>query len=158
MNGEGNGRGWLKALVTYFGLLQTVHFIAILIEGTNLLRLGEIRFLAPAPSAGWSPDAQFMLMGMGTADALLIVGSWIFVLGWYGRKPWAEPWGLAVMLAFSATALVFAVGTGMAGAWAISLNYWVMTVLFLPVVPLLLALLVRILRSRPAANHVNGQD
>lgn len=133
MGSEARKRPLSVILVAYFGVLQTVHFASILMEAINLRRTGDFLFLAPAPEGGWPGAAEGMLVGMGVADTLLIFGSWVFVFAWFQDRVWARAWGLAVITAFLATALVFAVGTGLAGVWGDHINYWVMSVLFIPV-------------------------
>ncbi len=132
-----------KALVSYFGMIQGLHFIALVRAGSIYLTEGRIGFPAPPPAQGWPEAAIPFLIALGTTDAILIVSSELFVLGFFRSKTWAYKTGLIALAGSSATALVFALGTLPFGAWAVHpLQYGLLVALFTPFIRLFQKLII----------------
>ncbi|MCF7902882.1 MAG: hypothetical protein K9M19_05595 [Candidatus Marinimicrobia bacterium] len=110
----------------------------------SYLSQGDIGFPASPPAGGWPEGAIPFLVAMGITDAILIVMSEIFVIGFFKQKAWSERIGLVALAGSMATALVFALGTLPSGAWwAHPVAYGGMTILFVPYVILFIQLMTK---------------
>ncbi len=133
----------LRLLIAYYGLLQSAHGIALLRAGVILLRGGEMPFPAPPPVGGWSPQTLPFLLGMGVMDGLNILLALAFSAAYLWGGHLRERLGIVTLTVACASALSFAIATGLTGAWlAHPLAYGLMGVLFVPVA-WLFAVLVR---------------
>lgn len=131
-------------LVGYFGIVQGIHLLTLILAGGELLQTGTPGFPASPPTGGWTKGAIPFLVAMGITDAILIVISEIFVIGFFKQKVWSERIGLVALAGSMATALVFALGTLPSGAWrAHPVAYGAMTVLFVPYVILFIQLITK---------------
>ena len=129
-------------LVGYFGIIQFLHFITLVRAGWYYLQTGSLGFPAPPPLDGWPTSAIPFLLAMGFTDAILIIISEIFVLGFFKQKAWAMKIGLVALSGAIATALVFAVGTMPSGAWLVHpAGYGILCVLFAPFLVLFIQLI-----------------
>ncbi len=134
----------LRLLITYYGLLQSAHGVVLLRAGLILLRGGEMPFPALPPVGGWSPQTLPFLIGMGVMDGVNILLALTFSTAylWGGRLQ--ERLGIVTLTVACASALSFAVATGLTGAWlAHPLAYGLMGALFVPVAWLFVVLLRR---------------
>ena len=129
-------------LVGYFGFIQIIHLLTLILAGVQLLHTGTVGFPAPPPNDGWPTSEIPFLLAMGFTDAILIIISEIFVLGFFKQKAWAMKIGLVALSGSMATALVFALATIPSGAWCLHpVAYGGMGVLFIPYVILFIQIL-----------------
>lgn len=136
-------RSSLRILIPYYGLLQSAHGVALLRAGWLLLRGGEMPFPAPPPPGGWSPQAVFFLLALGILDGFNILLALRFTAQFLRTGEHNNRLGLISLTIACASAMVFAIATGLSGAWfAHPWAYSLMGVLFLPVA-WLFALLAR---------------
>jgi len=128
----------LQTLITYYGVLQTLHIIVLVWAGIRRWRMGVIGFPAPPPVGGWVHQAIPFLLALAGVDLMLIVLSLVFVYGYFRKRSWYRDVGLLALGGFHASALVFGYGTIQTGAWsAHPSSYVAMVVLFVPVTVLL---------------------
>ena len=131
----------LRALILYYGILQSVHLLALLRAGYLFIQLNTIPFPAPPPAGGWAPQAIPFLIGMGIVDAVAIILALIFASMWVTRRQVQTRLGLISLTIAGASAAIFAIGTFASGAWAAHpLAYGIMVILFAPLAPLFVLL------------------
>lgn len=134
----------LPLLILYYGILQSLHFLALLRAGYLFARLSRMPFPAPPPAGGWTPQAVPFLIGMGLVDAIAIILALVFVYTWITRRKLLTRLGLISLTIAGASAAIFAIGTFASGAWAAHpAAYGVMVILFAPLL-LLFVLLARV--------------
>jgi len=123
-----------KLLVAWFGIVQTLHFLALGRAAAIYSRTSTLPFPALPPANGWSAQAEYFLTGNGIIDAANIILSLVFVYGYFKAKSWAPKTGLISLTVLLYSALIFAFGTVNAGAWSANpLAYWSMAILYLPI-------------------------
>lgn len=132
----------LRALTLYYGLLQSVHLLALLRAGIIFNRTRKLPFPVPPPAEDWDSQTIPFLIAMGLVDGTAIIMALIFsysaVLG--GRM--LPQLGIISLTAASASAAIFAIGTYANGAWSAHPRaYGLMVVLFAPLLPLFILLL-----------------
>jgi hypothetical protein len=126
----------LRPLILYYGILQSVHLLALLRAGYLFSRLNRFPFPAPPPAGGWAPQTVPFLIGMGIVDAVAIILALIFAFTWVTRRKIQTRLGLISLTIAGASAAIFAIGTFASGAWAANpLAYGVMVILFAPLLP-----------------------
>jgi len=131
----------LRLLIIYYGVLQSVHLLALLRAGYLFNRLNRMPFPAPPPPGGWAPQAVPFLIGMGLVDAVAIILALVFVYLWITSRQAPIRLGLISLTIAGASAAIFAIGTFASGAWAAHpLAYGVMVILFAPLLPLFVLL------------------
>jgi len=131
----------LQTLILYYGILQSVHLLALLRAGYLFSRLNRMPFPAPPPPGGWAPQTVPFLIGMGLVDAVAIILALIFAYMWLSRRQLLARLGLISLTIAGASAAIFAIGTFAGGAWAAHpLAYGVMVILFAPLLPLFVLL------------------
>ena len=104
-------------LIAYYGILQTIHIIAILTASFLLLRTGEITFLAQPPLGGWSTQARHFLIGLGAVGAVNALLSMLFVYGYFSNRSWWFSPGLMTLTVSVCSAVIYAYGTVASAAW-----------------------------------------
>lgn len=145
---NGDSEKCIRGLAAYFGILQTLHFLALLRAGILFITENRIGFPAPPPGSGWSPETVPFLLAMAETDVILIFVSWFFVYRVFTQKPGQMIWGLLSTTGALTTGLVFALATIPSGAWQTHpIAYGTMVFLFLPVI-LLFGVLVRSLINK----------
>jgi hypothetical protein len=126
----------LQTLILYYGILQSVHLLALLRAGYLFSRLNRMPFPAPPPAGGWTPQAVPFLIGMGLVDGFAIILALIFAYTWVTRRQVLTRLGLISLTIAGASAAIFAIGTFASGAWAAHpLAYGIMVILFAPLLP-----------------------
>lgn len=137
-------RPLLRILTTYFGVLQSVHLVALIRAGIITASTGKLPFPALPPPEGWSSQAVPFLVSMAIVDALAIFLSLIFAFNAIIRERLFARVGVISLTIADTSAFIFAVGTFASGAWAAHpVAYWLMVALFVPTVPLFVLLLTR---------------
>ncbi len=131
-----------RGIVGYYGMLQLAHLAALIRASAIYLQSGSLPFPASPPSGGWSPQVVPFLLGLGAVDVLaILLGIYFAARTLVGGRDVRQLGLLSLTIAFP-SALVFAVGTITAGAWAAyPLEYGLMVVLFTPLLPLYVTLL-----------------
>lgn len=134
----------LRALTIYFGLLQSVHLLALLRAGIIFNRTRKLPFPVPPPAEGWDSQTIPFLIAMGLVDGAAIIMALIFsysaILG--GRM--LPQLGIISLTVAGASAAIFAIGTYANRAWSAHPRaYGIMVVLFAPLLPLFILLLGR---------------
>lgn len=126
----------LRPLIVYYGILQSVHLLALLRAAYLFSRLNRFPFPAPPPTGGWAPQTIPFLIGMGLVDAVAIILALVFVYMWIINRQTPIRLGLISLTIAGASAAIFAIGTFASGAWAANpLAYGVMVILFAPLLP-----------------------
>lgn len=147
---EKSRSGLLAWLVRYYGAVQVVHFMALLVESWHWTRSGVPAILAPPPAAGWSDQALYLLLGTGVADGIVVPFSVLFAWGWLRGKRWAGWLGALTLGASVFSAIIFGVGTVPTGVWAERVAYTIEAVLFAPIGLLFILYIRHLLASEPA--------
>jgi len=133
----------LKILITYYGLLQSLHLIALIRAGVLMLSGTPSPFPLLPPPDGWQAQTLPFLFGLGGTDVVGIIlgilfAYWAVVKGNYQRLT-----GLISLTIFITGAIVFGAGTFPSGAWAAHpIAYWSMVILFIPA-PILYILMLK---------------
>lgn len=126
-----------KLLVAYYGLIEVAHVVALVQAGVQLARTGMIGFPAPPPSGGWVDEIQPFFIAMAVVDAVNIVIAWLFVYGYFTRARWRWWIGCVTLTSTVHSAIVFAWGTIVSGAWSHRpAGYLAMAAVFVPVAAL----------------------
>ena len=132
----------LRALIIYYGLLQTAHILTLIRAGIIFKNTGELPFPVPPPRSGWNQQVVPFLIAMGLVDAAAIVLALIFSYSGVFGGIIRHRLGIISLTAAGASAAVFAAGTHAAGAWSAHPRaYWIMVFLFAPLLPLFILLL-----------------
>lgn len=143
---------WAKILIVYYGLLQTLHLLALVRAGGVLLLDGSFLFPVLPPPGGWVSQAMPFLVGLGITDSIGILLGLIFTAQFFVKKRLNRRLGVISLTIFITGAVVFAISTVFNGAWAAHpLAYGSMAILFLPVPILYFWLLVSNLRRKSQA-------
>jgi len=124
----------LNILVFYYGIIQTVHFGALIYSSILLQKNGELSLLAQPPQGGWSVQATHFLMATGIVDAVNVLLTFIFLYAFFlNKKMWF--WlGSFVTTVSLLSALIYGYGTFHSGAWAQHPNeYILLLILFIPI-------------------------
>ncbi|MGC9396723.1 MAG: hypothetical protein ACP5J4_17905 [Anaerolineae bacterium] len=126
-----------KLLVAYYGFIEVLHIIALAQAGVRLARTGAIGFPAPPPPGGWVEQLYPFLVAMAVIDAINVAVAWVFVYGYFTQARWRWWAGSATLTAAVYSAIVFAWGTLVNGAWSQRpAGYLVMSAVFVPVAAL----------------------
>jgi hypothetical protein len=130
-----------KALVAYFGLIQTAHIVAILRAAWLLRTPGPFPFPAPPPVGGWTDQTLQFMMAMGAIDLVNALASLVFVWGFFKRTPWRLHLGIINLTVATYSALQFAYGTILSGAWGEHpIAYFSMVLVYIPIALFTIAL------------------
>ena len=127
-----------KALVAYFGLFQTGHF---LLNARYQLVPFDLRPPLPfaPPPGGWAPQMVYFTSGMAVADLINAAFSVVFVVGFFQRAKWS-PWlGTVTLTVATYAALAFTWGMVAAGAPALGVEYAWLNIPTIPVLVLFIA-------------------
>ncbi|MFO8035190.1 MAG: hypothetical protein R6U57_00970 [Anaerolineales bacterium] len=134
----------LRTLTIYYGLLQSAHLLTLLRAGIIFNRTRKLPFPVPPPAKGWDSQTIPFLIAMGLVDGTAFIMALIFsysaVLG-----GWMMPQlGIISLTVAGASAALFAIGIFANRAWSAHPRaYGIMVVLFAPLLPLFILLLVR---------------
>jgi hypothetical protein len=146
---------WVKLLIAYYGLLQSLHLLVLIRAGAILLFTSRFPFPILPPPAGWAEQTLPFMVGLGITDSLGILLGIIFAAQFLTHKRLNRRLGVISLTIFFTGAMVFAIGTRFAGAWAAHpLAYGLMAILFIPTPILLYWLLVSNLKQRPSTDQV----
>lgn len=148
MSLDGTDSGLEKALIIYYGILQTAHLLGIVITGLTWIRGGGLGVLARPPLTGWSAQAIHFLVGTGLVDFFIAIGAVIFVVRYLKGFRGSEILGAVVLTGSLYSAAVYAYGTIRSGAWQLHpMTYLLMTTAFIPVILLAITYLGGHLRA-----------
>lgn len=139
----------LAILISYDALLQVAHLCAMLWSFHLYRRQGEITFLAAPPQGGWSGQSETFLLALGAVDFVNVLMTLLFAYSYFtGQESWLRTGAIALTLSVT-SAVVYGLATGMSGAWQHHpLDYALLVVLFVPLIPLFFMLLNRIVPPR----------
>jgi hypothetical protein len=136
-----------KALIAYYGLLQSLHLLVLIRAGLILLQGGESPFPILPPPEGWEEQSMGFMFGLAAMDVIGIILGIIFSYKTLIKGKFLPILGILSLTIFISGAVVFGAGTFPPGAWAANpISYWVMVVLFAPA-PLLLLNLIKITKT-----------
>ncbi len=123
-----------KALIAYYGLLQSLHILVLIRAGLILLQGGEAPFPILPPPEGWADQSMGFMFGLAGMDILGIILGIYYSFQTLFKKEHKPLLGILSLTIFISGAVVFAAGTYPSGAWtAHPLSYWSMVILFAPV-------------------------
>ena len=127
-------KSFYTILITWFGFIQGLHFLALLRAMIIYSKTALLPFPALPPVNGWSAQAEYFLIGNGIIDALNIILSLTFAYGYFKSKAWAWKAGLISLTILLYSAAIFAYATINADAWsAHPFAYWSMAILYAPI-------------------------
>lgn len=137
-----------RTLIVYYGILQSLHLLALIRAGI-LLGLGQTApFPILPPADDWGAQAMPFLIGLGTTDFVGIIMGIIFALQLLIKGIYNRILGILSLTIFITGAIVFGFGTFPSGAWGLHpLAYWVMVGLFAPTTMLYSRLLQQAFRQ-----------
>lgn len=145
---------WVKILIGFYGLLQSLHLLVLIRAGAILLFEGGFPFPILPPRGGWTPQTIPFLVGLGITDSIGILLGMIFAVQFFAKKRLNRRLGVISLTIFITGAFVFAIGTLINDAWAAHpLAYVSMAVVFLPTPFLFYWLLVSNLRRKMPTNR-----
>lgn len=131
-------------LVCYYGVLQTVHIIALIISGSWWIRNGDLGVLALPPPGGWSEQSIHFLVATGMFDLVLAVVAVYFVLQYRKRSESADVLGSIALTGSLYSAVIYAYGTWRSGALgAHPLAYGAVSLAFAPMILLAFVFFIR---------------
>ena len=134
-----------QILITYYGLLQTLHLLVLLRAGILLLTSSKIPFPILPPVTGWQEQTWPFFLGLAGMDVIGIVLGIIFTIKSQFKGDLDQKWGLISLTIFITGAIVFAAGTFPSGAWSQHpVAYGGMALLFIPC----LFLYIKLIASR----------
>lgn len=126
-----------KWLIAYYGILQSLHILTLARAGGILFFSQLTPFPILPPVGGWSSQTMPFLYGLAGIDVIGILLGIIFAWRHLFKKNFKPILGLVSLTIFISGAVVFAAGTFPTGAWsAHPLSYWLMVLLFAPIIPL----------------------
>lgn len=133
----------LHLLMGYYGLLQSLHLIALIRAGILLLSgANSSPFPILPPPGGWGEQTLPFMFGLGGTDVVgILLGVGFAYLALFKGK-FIRRLGILSLTIFITGAIVFGAGTYPSGAWAAHpVAYWTMVALFSPSVILFILLL-----------------
>lgn len=107
-----------RVLIVYLVPLQLVHLAFLARAGWIWWTSGRIPFPALPPPGGWAPQVVPFLLSLGIVDAFVALLTLIFVVAHIRNHPRSRTLGLVSLSAMTYSALVYAGGTILTGAWA----------------------------------------
>ncbi len=133
---------FLKPLIIYYGLLQTLHLLTLAYAGLMMAGGDSAPFPILPPLGSWTNQAMAFLYGLAGTDVIGILLGILFTYQAILTKDFHPKLGRLSLTIFITGALVFGAGTIPSGAWAAHpAAYWIMVFLFLPSVALYYLLL-----------------
>ena len=133
---------WTVFLIGYYGILQSLHLVALIRAGAILLLEGGSPFPILPPPGGWADQTLPFLLGLGATDAVGIILGMIFAYRAVIQDNFNRRLGVISLTIFITGAIVFAAGTFPSGAWGTHpVAYGTMAILFAPTVVLYIWLL-----------------
>jgi len=140
----------VKFLITYYGLLQSLHLLTLAWAGIQMLRGNSSPFPILPPPGGWAAQTLPFFIGLGFTDLVGILLGIAFAVQALIKKRLNRRLGVISLTIFITGAIVFAMGTFPSGAWAAHpVPYGLMAVLFAPTPVLYAWLLVSNLKRNP---------
>ncbi len=126
-----------KFLIVYYGILQSLHLLVLARAEFILWYSHMAPFPILPPPGGWAAEAMPFLYGLAGMDVIGILLGIIFSYQYLVNKKYKPVLGLISLTIFISGAIVFAAGTFPSGAWtAHPVSYWLMVILFAPIIPL----------------------
>ena len=139
-----NSREVPRGLITYYGLLQTLHLLVLIRAGIIFLQGGTAPFPILPPPAGWQEQSMAFMFGLAGMDVIGIILAIFFSYRTLNKGKFNPILGILSLTIFISGAVVFGAGTFSSGAWTANpISYWIMVTLFSPS-PLLLIKLLKI--------------
>jgi hypothetical protein len=138
-----------KWLIAYYGILQSLHILTLARAGIILWLYNKTPFPILPPAGGWTSQTMPFLYGLAGMDVMGILLGIIFAWQHLFKKQFKPILGLVSQTIFFSGAIVFAAGTFPTGAWsAHPLSYWLMVLLFVPIIPLYIKIISMIYNGR----------
>ena len=138
-----------RLLVNYYGVLQSLHLVALAVSGFWLLRAGDLGALALPPQGGWTEQAMHLLIATGLFDGLVAIGAVYFALHYRMDDPRSDVLGSATITGSLYSAAIYIYGTLRSGAVAEHpVIYGLVGLVFAPIIPLAFVFLGRRIRRQ----------
>jgi hypothetical protein len=139
---DDNHKPFMRTLIAYYGILQSLHLVVLVRAGVILLLQGRFPFPILPPPGGWDAQVIPFMLGLGATDLVGILLGLCFVYRALITGAFFRRQGVISLTIFITGAVVFAIGTFPSGAWrAHPFVYGLMAVLFTPTVILYIWLL-----------------
>ncbi len=138
-----DGSKFIRPLISYYGLLQSLHLLTLIRAGVLLMWGGNNSpFPILPPASGWQSQTLPFMFGLAFTDTIgILLGIGFAYLALFKGK-FIRRLGTLSLTIFITGAIVFAAGTYPTGAWAEHpVAYWGMAILFTPSILLYLFML-----------------
>ena len=133
-------------LVYYYGFLQALHLIALIIASLQYVKSVSIALLAPPPSQDWTQQSLYFFLTMGVVDAINAILSFVFVGKFIKGSYSASIWGMIVLTVSMYSAVIYLFPVLMSGAFLENIfTYSLIGILFLPIIVLYFLIIKKIL-------------
>ncbi|HKJ26517.1 MAG TPA: hypothetical protein VJ965_02675 [Anaerolineales bacterium] len=107
-----------RALVLAFGLYQTAHLLSNIRGAFVYFGQGRLPFPALPPAGGFDPHLVTAYVDMAFMDSFNAMVSFVFIWGYFSRKPW-RLWLGSITLTLSLYAgILFNLSAYQTGAWS----------------------------------------
>ncbi len=124
---------WKKVLISYYGILQTLHLLTLARAGWLILQGESYPFPILPPPEGWTQQSMAFLFGLAGTDVIGILLGIIFAGKFLINRKMNRLLGILSLTIFITGAVVFGAGTFPSGAWTVHpVAYGSMVVLFTP--------------------------
>ncbi|MCF7740763.1 MAG: hypothetical protein K9N00_03095 [Candidatus Marinimicrobia bacterium] len=136
----------IRNLVYYYGFLQVLHLVALIIASIQYVKSGSIALLAPPPSQDWTQQSLYFFLTMGTVDAANVILSYVFVRKFIKGQSSAFELGFIALTVSMYSAVIYLFPVLMSGAFLENIfTYSLIGILFLPIIVLYFLIIKKIL-------------
>jgi hypothetical protein len=133
-----------RLLVNYYGVLQSLHILALVVSGLWWFQNGDLGVLALPPQGGWSAQSVHFLAATGMFDLVIAACAIFFVLRYREGRASAGILGAVALTGSVYSAVIYLYGTLRSGAWSAHLiAYSIIAAVFAPMVLLAVVFLYR---------------
>lgn len=127
----------IRNFVYYYGFLQALHLVALIIASMQYVKSGSIALLAPPPSQDWTQQSLYFFLTMGVVDAINAILSFVFIRKYIKGQSSAFELGSIVLTVSMYSAVIYLFPVLMSGAFLENIfTYSLIGILFLPTIVL----------------------
>ena len=138
----------LRKLIYYYGIIQSVHLVALIYAAILWQTKANIALLAPPPTAGWSSQTIYFFLAMGAIDAFNAILSIIFVKLFIDQNHNCFDLGLITLSISMYSGIIYIYPILGSGALAQNrMYYFIIAILFFPIIILYMRLLVKLFKN-----------